>query len=130
VRASKGKCKNNKIQTWEVKSENVEELLSDINNQPDFDARETFYHLSEKGIDIYKGDFTIDKAEMLYYRKITPVDMEGYIKVEDGTNSTNVDTELLDESIPRVLTAMAKLFFANQGDSNGFQIQNAQLFSY
>lgn len=130
VRASKGKCKNIKIQTWEVKSENVEELLSDINNEPDFDARETFYHLSEKGIDIYKKDFTIDKVEMLYYRKITPVEMKGYIRVEDGVETTeDVDTELLDESIPRVLTAMAKLFFANQGDSNGFLIQNAQLFS-
>ena len=130
VRASKGKCKKQKLLTWELKSENVEEILGDANNVPDFDARETFYHLSEKGIDIYKGDFEIDSAEMLYYRKITPVEMKGYIRVEDGTETLeDVDTELLDESIPKVLTAMAKLFFANQGDSNGFQIQNAQLFS-
>lgn len=130
VRATKGKCKGKKLTVWEVKSENLEELLEDPNNNPDFYARETFYHLSEKGVDIYKKDFEIEKAEMLYYRKIKPADIAGYIKIEDGEPSTDVDTELLDESLPRVLTATAKLFMANQGDANGYQIQNAQLFSY
>lgn len=129
VRATKGKCKSEKLLVWEVKSENLEELLIDPNNKPDFYARETFYHLSEKGVDIYKEDFEIDKAELLYYRKINPVDMAGYIKIENEEDSTDVDTELLDESLPKVLTATAKLFMANQGDANGYQIQNAQLFS-
>jgi len=129
VTATKGSCKNKKLLTWEVKSENKEELLGDPNNKPDFYARETFYHLSEKGVDIYKEDFELDKVSMLYYRKIKPADIEGYIRVEDNEPSQNVDTELLDESLPRVLTATVKLFMANQGDSNGYQIQNAQLFS-
>ena len=129
VRATKGKCKGEKLLVWEVKTENLEELLLDPNNNPDFYARETFYHLSSKGVDIYKKDFEIEKAEMLYYRKIKPVDIAGYINT-DGEDSVDSDTELLDESLPKVLTATAKLFMANQGDANGYQIQNAQLFSF
>ena len=66
---------------------------------------------------------------MLYYRKIKPADIAGYINT-DGEDSVDSDTELLDESLPKVLTATAKLFMANQGDANGYQIQNAQLFSF
>ena len=129
VRASKGAWKKQKLLVWEVKTENLEELLEDKNNKPDFYSRETSYHLSEGGVDIYKGDFEIDTVEMLYYRQVKPVDIKGYIKIEDGSDSQDIDTELLEESHPRVLTAMAKLFAVNQGDTNAYQMQNAQLFS-
>lgn len=128
VKASKGSCKNEILLANEVKAENTHLYLNDENTKPSFLYRETFYHFSEKGVTIYKDDFKISKVYLDYYKKIGEVDIAGYVK-EDGTQSTDVDTDIPDNLIPIFVNAIVKAFSQSQGDLNNYQISNNELVS-
>lgn len=128
VTASQGECKREKIYTFEVKSENIEELLSDTNNKPSFKFRETFYFTSSNSVAIYKDDFTIDQANLSYYRYPKQVDIKGYIHT-DGNSSKDIHPELDDKIVHKILTAMSKQFSATNGDQLGYQLSKDKLFS-
>lgn len=128
VFASKDSCINKKLSTFEVKSENTEELLSDENNKPSFEYRETFYYTASDKLLIYKDDFKIESVSLAYYRYPKKVDIEGYFK-EDGVASVSIDPEFNDRAIEKILLIMAKDFSATNGDANGFQINSARLAS-
>lgn len=128
VFATKGNCINQKLFTFEAKSENTEELLSDENNKPSFEYRETFYLTASKSLIIYKDNFDIESAVLAYYRYPKKVDIDGYFK-EDGKGSISVDPEFDDRAIEKILLIMAKDFTATNGDANGFQINSARIAS-
>jgi len=128
VFASSGSCLNQKLLTFEAKSENTEELLADENNKPSFEYRETFYFTASDKLVVYKDNFTIDSVSLAYYRYPKKVDIEGYFK-EDGVASVSVDPEFSDRAIEKILLIMAKDFTATNGDANGFQINSARLAS-
>jgi hypothetical protein len=129
IYASKGKCKLQKLKKpFEVKSENIEELLGDSSNSPSFEYRETFYLTTENKVAVYKSDFKIDKVDLSYYRYPKKLDIEGYIKLDD-TPSVDIDPELDDKVMNKVIIAMAKQFSATNGDTTGYEIQSNALFS-
>ena len=128
VFASKGSCINQKMFTFEVKSENTEELLSDENNKPSFEYRETFYLTASDRLIVYKDNFSIDSVILAYYRYPKKVDIEGYFK-EDGKASVNIDPEFSDRAIEKILLIMAKDFTATNGDTTGFQLNTARIDS-
>ena len=128
VFATKGNCINQKLFTFEAKSENTEELLSDENNKPSFEYRETFYLTASKSLIIYKDNFDIESAVLAYYRYPKKVDIDGYFK-EDGKGSISVDPEFDDRAIEKILLIMAKDFTATNGDATGFQINSARIAS-
>ena len=128
VFASSGSCINQKLITFEAKSENTEELLADENNKPSFEYRETFYFTASDKLVVYKDNFTIDSAYLSYYRYPNKVDIEGYFK-EDGVASVSINPEFSDRAIEKILLIMAKDFTATNGDVNGFQINQARLGS-
>ena len=121
-------CGAQRLKTFEVKNDDVEELYHDVNYEPSLGYEETFYHLSNNSVSIYVKDFTIESAKLDYYRKPTDVDIEGYIRL-DGTPSPNVHPELQDQSVRRILTGMAKAFAANTNDPTKYQVEKDQLFS-
>ena len=128
VFATKGNCINQKLFTFEVKSENTEEVLSDENNKPSFEYRETFYLTASKNLIVYKDDFKIETVSLTYYRYPKKVDIEGYFK-EDSTASVSIDPEFDDRAIEKILLIMAKDFTAINGDVNGFQINTSRISS-
>jgi len=128
VTATKGKCKEQRLYTFEVKSEDVEELMADVDNKPSFEFRETFYYTGGKKINIFKTNFSIDKAFLTYYRYPRQVDISDYIK-PNGTNSTNINPEWDDKVTGRILIAMAKEFSAINSDLNQYQVNKDRLFS-
>lgn len=128
VFASKAGCKDQRVFTFEVKSEDVEELLADVDNRPSFEYRETFYYTANNKINVFKSDFSVDKAQLTYYRYPKKVDIVGYIK-EDGSNSSDVDPEWDDKAVIRILIAMSKEYAANNADANKYQIERDRLFS-
>lgn len=128
VFATKGNCINQKLFTFEAKSENTEELLSDENNKPSFEYRETFYLTSSNNLIVYKDNFDIDSVVLAYYRYPKKVDIEGYFK-ENGSASVSIDPEFSDRAIEKILLIMAKDFTATNGDVNGFQINATRLAS-
>lgn len=128
VYASKGSCINQRLHTFEVKGEDIEELLADENNKPSFGFRETFYLLSGGSISVYKSDFDISKVTTSYYRYPREVDIEGYYK-EDGKASKNIDPDLDDKVVGRILLAMSKEFSAINGDAQKYQLDKDRLFT-
>lgn len=126
--ASKGKCKNEKMKSFEVKSEDLEELLGDENNKPSFEYRETFYLTTSKTVAVFKSDFDISKANLSYYRYPKKLDIAGYIKT-DNSESVDIDPELDDKVMHKVLTAMAKQFSSTNGDTSAYTMRKDELFS-
>lgn len=128
IRATNKSCKDQQILAHEVKSENIHQYLSDVNLKPSFLYRETFYLLSSEGITVFKDDFKISEVLLNYYRKIGDVDFKGYLK-EDGTESTDIDTDISDNLVPIFVNAIVKSFTASQGDLNNYQLANNEIVS-
>jgi len=125
---AKGDCGKTKLKTWEVKSDNTEELYHDKYNEPSVDWEETFYTFTSKGITVFKKDFEITEVLLSYYREPKQVDIVGYVHT-DGAASTTEGPELQDKAVRRILLAMAKQFSANNNDSAAYQLNKDRLFS-
>lgn len=126
--ASKDSCKNEKIYLFEIKQENREELLHDEFNKPSFKYRETFYSFGEDEVKIYIDEFDISKVFLTYYRYPIQVDISGYVK-EDGSNSIDIDPELDDKVVDRILTTCSKDFNVNSENLQRFQFDKDRTFS-
>lgn len=129
VFVSKEACKNVKVKSFEVKSENLEELLDDDSNKPSFEYRETFYLTASNKVNIYKSDFEISKANLSYYRYPKKVDIAGIERVDQSISTVDIDPEFDDKVVHEILTAMAKQFSATNGDQLGYQTNKDKLFS-
>lgn len=128
VNAKSGSCGDANLKTWEAKSEDVEEIYNDVHNEPSLPWRETFYLTTNGKVAIYKKDFDIKEAFLSYYRYPVKVDIAGYIHI-DGSASQNVDPELDDKVIGRILVAMSKEFAAINGDANSYKMDSDRLFA-
>lgn len=128
VYAENAKCKNQRMTTFESKIEDVEELLTDENNKPSFKFRETFYLTSNNNVVVYKDGFSISKVLLSYYRYPKQVDIAGY-KHLNGTASEDINPELDDKAVDRILLAMSKEFSAINGDTAKYQLDKDRLFT-
>lgn len=126
--ASNDSCKDKKLFLFEIKQENREELLQDEFNKPSFKYRESFYSFGSDDVKIYVDDFDISKVYLTYYRYPKQVDIEGYIK-EDGTFSVNIDPELDDKIVDRILTACSKDFNINSENLQRVQFDKDRIFT-
>ena len=121
-------CEADDMLLFEVKSEDVEEKLVDTNHQPSFEYRETFYHLGDNSIVVYKKDFTIEAVKLTYYRYPVQVDIEGIVR-PDQTTSGNVDPEFDDKVVGIILLTMAKEFAAINSETAEYQLNKDRLFT-
>lgn len=128
VYASTECCGKRRLSTFEAKSENREELLVDVNNNPTFEFEETFYYFSEDSIVIYRDGFNIDSVLLTYYRYPLQVDIAGYINLNNAA-STSINPEFDDKVVNRVLIAMAKEFSAINSDTDAYQLDKDRLFT-
>ena len=122
-----GPCGRTKLKTWEVKSDNTEELYHDAFNEPSVEYEETYYFFSAKGVAISRKDFDISEVLLSYYRNPVKFDIEGYIH-PDGSPSTTVNPELHDKAVRRILVGMSMEFSANNNDKGNYQLNKDRLF--
>lgn len=115
-----GECTVEDFLMWEVKNENVHELSGDFNNKPSFDFRETFYSIGEDSVAVYEDDFRTVALRMTYYRRPRKVDIAGYIRA-DGSSSSNIDPEMDDLFVEKVLNMMTKQFDLNERELDKYQ---------
>lgn len=125
----KGECSATDFNMWDVKNENVHELLADENNRPSFDFRETFYSLGEDSIIVYEDGFNTEALRLTYYRKPRRVDISGYYR-SDGSQSSDIDPELPDDIVIQVLDMMAKQFGLNEDNLNRYQFDKDNVNSF
>lgn len=125
--ASKDKCID-RLDLYEVKPENLEEVLKDWSHKPSFKWRSAPYHTSDGHLLIYTEDFKVEKAFLNYYRDPIKVDIQGYKKT-DKTPSSSIDPELPDVAVEKILRIMAKEVAANTGDGGQYQLERDRLNS-
>jgi hypothetical protein len=128
VDASNGTCSGS-LRTEEIKSENIEDVLTDEFTKPSFDFRETVYHLSEDDkVSIYKDDFEITNVDLTYYRLPRQVSIEGYTKVDGSASTQNIDPEWDEKTTYKILLYMSKEFAAKNADQAGYHLSKDSLF--
>lgn len=123
-----GECMASDFLMWDTKNENVHELMADLNNRPSFDYRETFYSIGDDSIVVYEDNFRTVGLRMTYYRSPRIVDLEGYIKA-DGSKSTNIDPEMDDLFVEKVLNMMTKQFDLNERELEKYQFDKDNVSS-
>lgn len=111
--ATKEKCHNKKMDLYEVKSENITQILQDSYNKPSFEWGESVYIINDNLISVFTNDFKIEKLLLSYYRypnrikQINPEDSESQFdelsKIEWDDKVTN-----------RILSACAGEFDINE----------------
>lgn len=110
-------CENIRLSLFEIKNFDQEQLAIDANNAPSIRYREAPYYMGDNNLNVYTKDFTIERGIVTYYRFPRPIDIEGYIKLDD-TASTNIDPEGTDWWVNKVISMCAESFFRNYGDAN------------
>lgn len=125
---SMGECSTSDFNMWEVKNENVHELLADEFNCPSYNYRDTFYTIGEESVRVYKKNFTVDKVFLTYYRYPSNVDIEGYVK-SDGSESSNIDPELDDKLVDIILNMIEKQFALNESEYGRYQLDSNNVIS-
>lgn len=119
--ASKGKCSNRKLYNWDFKIKNRTAIFQDTNNKPSFEYEETLVKLSNGYLVVFKEDFSIDKQILTYYKQPPEIDIEGYIK-EDGSYSQNIDPQLSDFNVNKILSYCVEETIRIFENPDGFQL--------
>jgi hypothetical protein len=128
ARAKTECCETDQMLVYEVKSEDVEEILNDKYSEPSFDWRETFGFHSDNSFVVYKKDFDLEQLLFTYYRYPRQIDIVGYPRL-DGTPSVSVDPEFDDKVVNTILLACAKEFSAINENPNSYQLDRDRLFN-
>jgi len=110
--ADKKECKNKKINLFEIKDKNANEIAFDEYNSPSFEYRESSFIIADDKIEVYRtDDFNYTEAILSYYKYPTKVDIEGYTRL-DGAASTNInpqgDQDFIEQVIDKVVFEFAK----------------------
>lgn len=125
--AKKGDCKV-KLKLWESKDQNYNEVIEDSNNTPSFDYEESFYNIQGGKIAIYKDEtFEVTDCILTYYKYPNKIDIEGYIKEDDVTNSTNIQTTMSDRFINKVISMVAEDFARNNQDTQAVSLNQNRI---
>lgn len=130
AKATKDCCNGVTMKVIEVKSEDLEEKLTDKHNEPSFEFRETIGFTSNNTLLVYKKDFELEQVLLTYYKYPTKVDIAGYFYDESATvPSTSIDPIFDDKVVERILIALAKEFSARNGDERSFALDKERLFN-
>ena len=119
----RGECEVTDFELEQVKNEDTHKLLADEFNKPDFDYRYTFYTVGNDGVRIFLADFSVGELYLTYYRYPKNVDISGYIHA-DGTESEDIDPELNDDLVYRILNMVEKQFALNENDLQRYQFDS------
>jgi hypothetical protein len=102
---SKGNCSNVRIKSYLREEANVDNLLNVI---PSFNFEETFHTLKGNKINVYhNNDFTINKVELVYYRKPKTYD---FSKLDDTIEFKDDVCEILVDEACKILASDIESF--------------------
>lgn len=122
---SKGSCTDKRIDLFEIKDENSNELIPDENNKPSFECRESLYQIVSNKVLVYTDDFTVDNLILSYYRypqQIQLVDPEDPESQLDDAKSPEFEDRIVD----RILSIASGDFDLNSNNPR-FQAQKQRV---
>lgn len=114
VSGSKDKCTNQRFKSEEVKAEDTDNLFLDVNSEPSFKYRETFYTIAQNAIQVYKKNFNINSAELSYYRYTKQIELENPDNPESQFKNEQLDFD--DKLINRIILMAVSLHGLSSDD--------------
>lgn len=121
AKAKKEKC-SDYINLFEVRTENLNEILQDEDNKPSFEWRESCYTINSNEVSVYTDrEFTITEILLNYYRYPQQISLINPEDPESEFNEQNA-IEWDDKALDRILSICAGEFDINEGDQR-FQLQ-------
>lgn len=120
-------CKNVPLYNVDTTHDDLNEVLKDPNRSPSFDWQELPIQIAQDKVWAYTdGTFTPKELKIDYVKYPTKVDLQGYINF-NGTQSTNVDSELPEYALQTVVDIAVKIAQGIIKDTEGYQISDANL---
>lgn len=121
-KASKDKCINKKIDLFEIKDFDKNEILSDEFTTPSFEYRESYFIISDNKIKTFVTDFSIDYIILNYYRYPKQIILSDPDNPESDFDDS-YDLDFDDKVIDRIISATVGGFDINN-NSDRWQIHN------
>lgn len=122
---SKGSCKGQRINLFEIKDENLNEIIEDEFNKPSFLHRESPYQLVSGKVLVYVDDFQVDKLSLSYYRYPQQLQLEDPSNPESRIDDSK-SPEFEDRVVDRILSIAAGDYDLN-GNNPRFQAQQQRV---
>lgn len=123
-KAHNGSCTDKKIFLYEIKDDNVSEILQDEFNKPSFLAREAPFDFSSDKLVAYKDNFTHDSLFLSYYRYPQQIRL-----IDENNPESNFDEnypfEFDDKFVDRVISMAVSEMKINNEDPT-YQISKQQ----
>ncbi len=120
AKAKKDSC-TDLISCFEIKTENLNEILVDEFNRPSFEWREAPYTVNSNQLSIYTDDFSISEILLNYYRYPSQIKLQDSENPESDFDSAS-KIEWDDKSLDDIISMMVFNFDINQNNPR-FQLQ-------
>jgi len=121
--ATKDTCKKAKIDLFEIKDENRNNILTDEYSKPSFKFREAPFNIASDKIKVYTGqDFQINDLVLSYYRYPVQIGLIDSENPESDFNNKNPEFD--DKLMNRIIGLCASEFYLNTDDGKS-QIEKA-----
>lgn len=120
-KAKKGKCEH-WMHMQEVRTENIEELLTDEFSKPSFEWEESLYTVNNDSLSIYTdGTFTLSDVLLNYYRYPSQLRLVNELDPESKFSSTS-KIEWDDKALDDIISLMVFNLDINENNQR-FQLQ-------
>lgn len=118
--ANKENCENKKINLFEIKDDNITEIISDEFNKPSFLAREAPFTFANNNLVVFKENFKNNQLFLSYYRYPTKIKL---LNEEDPESlfDESFQCEFDEKFIDRILSMATSEMKINDNDQT-FQI--------
>jgi hypothetical protein len=122
VYAKKDCCDKRRMTVYLAEEENLNQLLRDKQKQPSFEWAETFATLIGNTTHIYtNSEFSIESANLIYYRQPRRIQITGCTNPYDNTVSTqNVECEFKDDIVELIIDEAVSIIAGDIESGNQF----------
>jgi len=113
---------NRRMVIYLAEEANVNNLLRDVAKRPSFEWGETFATLINNKLNVYTDDtFTINNADLIYYRQPIKIQIQNCVDPYTGVASTtNVQCEFKDDIIEVIIDEAASILAGDIESGNQF----------
>lgn len=122
---SQDSCTEQRINLYEIKDDNMNEIIEDENLKPSFKFRESPYQVVSNKVLVYVDNFQVDKLSLSYYRYPQQIQLEDPSNPESKLDDTK-NPEFEDRVIDRILSIAAGDYDLN-GNNPRFQAQQQRV---
>lgn len=122
VYANKECCDKRRMMVYLAEEGNLNQLLRDDSKKPSFAWAETFATLKGGNVNIYTNkEFTIQTADLIYYRQPTKIQINGCVDPYTGIQSTaEVQCEFKDDIIELIIDEAVSILAGDIESGNQF----------